>query len=96
MPIGIAISTLFRTIVHDEISLILKTRVYQPLVLSRDGVGLYPRISARATQNVGEISRPTVVGERVRRSLPTLKRLLRRVPNLRHSNFNVNHMCKPA
>jgi hypothetical protein len=98
MPIGIAISTLFRTIVHDKINLILKTRVYQSLVLSRDGVGLYPRISARTTQNVGEISRPTGVGKRVQRCLRRLKRLLCRVPNLRNTSPTsiIPYMCKPA
>ena len=84
MPIGICVSALFRTVVNHKISLILKTRVYQPLVLSCHSMRLYPRISTRSTQNVGEISRPTGVSKRVCRSLPWLNRLVRGVPNLRN------------
>jgi len=82
MPIRINISALFRTVVNGEISLVLKTRVYQSLVLSCHGVRLYPRISTRTTQNVGKIPCPTGVSKRVRRSLPWLNRLVCGVPNL--------------
>jgi hypothetical protein len=93
MPISISISALVCTIVHHEISLILETRVYQPLVLSCHGVRLYPRISTRSTQNIGEVSRPTGVGKRVCRSLPWLNRLVCGVPNLRNSKkSNVNNV----
>lgn len=88
MPIG----SLFRIIVHDKVSLILKTRIYQPLVLSRHGVGLYPRISTGTTQSIGEISRPTGMSKRVRRSLPWLNRLVRGVPDLRKTKSNVNNL----
>jgi hypothetical protein len=95
MPIPI--SFLFRTIVHDKISLILKTRVYQPLVLRRHGMGLYPRISTRTTQNVGEISRPAGMSKGVRRSLPWHNRLVCGVPDLRNSKkSNVNSCNRGA
>jgi len=69
-------------IIHDKISLILKTRVHQPLVLRRHSMGLYPRISTRTTQNVGEITRPAGMSKGVRRSLPWLNRLVCGVPDL--------------
>jgi hypothetical protein len=92
MPISINISALLRTIVNHEISLILETRVYQPLVISCHGVRLYPRISTRSTENVGEISRPTGVSKRVRRSRPWLNRLVCGVPNLRNGKSPTSTM----
>lgn len=92
MPIPI--SCLSRTIVHDKVSLILKTRIYQPLVLRCHSMGLYPRISTRATQNVGEISRPAGMSKGVHRSLPWHNRLVCGVPDLRNSKkSNVNNSC---